>query len=53
MPTSLGQGMSMIWLGQVAALNPAPPPTDDAIELESGEGLIALEDGSGYILLET
>ncbi len=31
---------------------PPPDPTDLAIELESLEGLIELEDGSGYILLE-
>ena len=50
---SLGVGLSTIWLGQVAALSPAPPPIDDAIELESGEGLFEIEDGSGYIQLES
>ncbi len=29
-----------------------PDPTDLAILLESGEGLIELENGAGYILLE-
>lgn len=49
MTSSLGLGLSMVW---VHAPFPMANPADDAISLESGEGEIGLEDGSGVILLE-
>ena len=41
--------MLIVWASQQWAHSPAPPPTDEALLMESGDFLL-LEDGSDILL---